>query len=286
MSPKNPKTGLISTISTEDTVRILAFISVFVAIAIAAFSSGFLVNKPTGMMVVEISPIPFDQETQYIRRSQPPEYEEEVGFCTHYWNVYVYCSEDGETIKYDRSYSVCCSSGILMPEYSSMDSIKNTIKSGILPKTYWLIGLPFESESDIESTKNLIQKTISLGALPKWVTPLCLFPGLELFENANKYGIKLKLNKFQDFFSYSSTIRNQNSWYPQVITHETEYFTINEILKKSLEIKRFISARKDIILNYQKENLKNYFKFHPKFNENILFQRIKLVPDLLKYTFF
>ncbi|MFX0142049.1 MAG: B12-binding domain-containing radical SAM protein [Candidatus Hodarchaeota archaeon] len=167
-----------------------------------------------------------------------------------------------------------------------IDSVKSSIKSGILPKTYWLVGLPFESESDIEKTKELILRTIKLGALPKWVTPLCLFPGLELFENADKYGIKLRLKKFQDFFTFSTTIRNINAWYPSVITHETENFTVNDILKKSIELKRFISNHSNLILTHQKKNLENYFRFHPKFDENILKQRIKMVLNLLKYTFF
>ncbi|NVM00799.1 MAG: radical SAM protein [Candidatus Helarchaeota archaeon] len=167
-----------------------------------------------------------------------------------------------------------------------IDSIKSSIESGILPKTYWLVGLPFETESDIEKTKELIIKTIKLGALPKWVTPLCLFPGLELFENAKKYGIKLRLKKFQDFFTFSTTQRNIDSWYPSVITHETENFTINDILKKSLELKKFISTNSNLILTHQMNNLENYFKFHPKFDENKLIQRIKMVLSLLKYTFF
>ncbi len=167
-----------------------------------------------------------------------------------------------------------------------IDSIKHSVKSGILPKTYWLVGLPSETEDDIEKTKELIVKTIKLGALPKWITPLCLFPGLELFENAEKYGIKLKLKKFQDFFTFSTTQRNIDSWYPSVITHETENFTVRDILKKSLELKKFISSKTNPILTYQMKNLENYFKFHPKFDENILMNRIKMVLDLLKYTFF
>ncbi|MFX1326430.1 MAG: radical SAM protein, partial [Promethearchaeota archaeon] len=167
-----------------------------------------------------------------------------------------------------------------------IDSIKSSVKSGILPKTYWLVGLPFETEDDFEKTKALILETIKLGALPKWVTPLCLFPSLELFENADLFGIKLKLKKFQDFFTFSTTKRNMNSWYPSVITHETQHFTINDILKKALELRRYISSKSDLILTYQKKNLENYVKFHPKFDENVLLQRIKMVLNLIKYTFF
>lgn len=168
-----------------------------------------------------------------------------------------------------------------------LDSVKACIKSGILPKTYFMVGLPFETENDIEKTKELISSTIRLGALPKWITPLVIFPTLELFENAEKYGLKkIKLRTFREYCSYSTTQRNLNSWYPDVITHETENFTVNDILKKSLELKRYILANLDLILKNQKKNLKYYFKFHPKFDQNVLLQRNKLVLNLLKYTFF
>ncbi len=166
------------------------------------------------------------------------------------------------------------------------DSIKAAVQYGILPKTYWMVGLPSENNDDIERTKDLIMNTIKLGGVPKWVTPLCLFPSLELFEKAEGYGLRLKLKKFQDFFSFSSTKRNLNSWYPSVITHETANFSVNDILKKSLEIKRFITSNGELILEHQQQNLENYLRFHPKFDENLFLQRIKSILNLLKYTFF
>jgi len=166
------------------------------------------------------------------------------------------------------------------------DTIKSTVRSGILPKTYWMVGFPFETEEEINHTKDLILKTVKLGGIPKWVTPLCLFPGLDLYENAKEYGLKLKLNNFQDFFSFSTTKRNINSWYPSAITHETQHFTVDDILKKSLELKRFISSKKELIFKIQKKFLKYYVKFHPKLKENDLINRFKLILDLLKYSFF
>ncbi|MHA1386577.1 MAG: B12-binding domain-containing radical SAM protein [Candidatus Helarchaeota archaeon] len=167
-----------------------------------------------------------------------------------------------------------------------LDSIKKSVKSGILPKTYWMVGLPSENMNDILKTKELILKTIKLGGVPRWVTPLCIYPSLYLFENANDYGVILILKEFQDFFTFSSTKRNINSWYPSVITHETENLKVDDVLKKSLELKRFITANNNLILKIQAKHLKNYIKFHPKFNENTLLERVKLGLNLLKYTFF
>jgi len=101
------------------------------------------------------------------------------------------------------------------------DSVELATKSGLFIKTYWMTGLP--GEKDINSTKQLIKKTIELGGFPRWVTPLVILPKTELFRNPDDFKISIIKNSFEDFLSYSTTRLKKTPYYPQVITHTTEF---------------------------------------------------------------
>lgn len=163
--------------------------------------------------------------------------------------------------------------------------IKNSIKLGILPKTYWMItGL--ESQSDLDANLKFLIQTIEIGAIPKWVTPLCLLPKTQLFDRANDYKIRLKLRNFKDYMQFSTETSNKNGYYPHCITHETELMDTFDILKHVNTLKTTIIQHKDTILRKLEENKQYYASAQPKLYEDLITQRIKMSLDLIRTSFF
>ncbi|NVM53114.1 MAG: cobalamin B12-binding domain-containing protein [Candidatus Helarchaeota archaeon] len=169
--------------------------------------------------------------------------------------------------------------------YQASVVIKNAIENGILPKTYWMI-TGFERQTDLHANQQLLKNTIKLGAIPKWVTPLCIIPKTELHYNARKYKINLKLSSFQDYLRFSTEKFNRNAYYPPLVTHETNLMTIYDILKAVNEIKTLILHNEDIILEKLEENKKYYLRVHPKLYEPPLIQRTEASLKYIRSTFF
>ena len=166
------------------------------------------------------------------------------------------------------------------------DSIKMCAKNGIIPKTYWMVGLPDEGKEEINLTKKLIKETINLGGIPRWVTPVCIFPTLEMYENADKYGIEPRFTSFQEYFVFSEAQRNTNYFYPEVITHKTKYMNYDEIMAASSEIKQFIIENKEMILKTQKNNLNTYVNYRPEYAFNTLEAKVNTAIGRISETFF
>ncbi len=159
-----------------------------------------------------------------------------------------------------------------------IDSLKETIKNGVIPLTYWMTGLPEETPLDIEMTSDLIKKSIEIGSIPKWVTPLIVLPKTDLYEHSSKYGIRVRLKTFNDFLVFSGLERKAISSYPETITHETQYLTAKQILDASLKLKLIIYSNKSrIINNFMISYANNIIKNHPKLN-------VELLANLLKQT--
>ncbi|MHA1311306.1 MAG: B12-binding domain-containing radical SAM protein [Candidatus Helarchaeota archaeon] len=166
----------------------------------------------------------------------------------------------------------------------AVDTIDLTVKCGILPKTYWMVGLP--DEKDLSETKNLIKQTIEKGGFPRWVTPLIILPGTELFREAIKYHISIKMNTYNDFMKFSTTKINKNAWYPDVITHTTNFMEINDILKATNDLKDYILSFKEKIMSIFQKNLQQYFNLHENVTSSLIMLRMKRILSTLKYTLF
>jgi anaerobic magnesium-protoporphyrin IX monomethyl ester cyclase len=128
-----------------------------------------------------------------------------------------------------------------------VDAVETTIAKGIIPWTFWMTGLPDERPEDVHETLALIHRTTEVGGLPKWVTPLIVLPGTELFENAPQFHITLRLQSFEDFAVFSDLERKAVSWYPEAISHESEAMNRYEILRSALDLKLAIFERREEI---------------------------------------
>ncbi|WP_455278502.1 B12-binding domain-containing radical SAM protein [[Eubacterium] cellulosolvens] len=168
-----------------------------------------------------------------------------------------------------------------------LESVKTTISKGIIPFTWWMTGFPDEKNEDIIETSELIRKTIEIGAIPRWITPLVVFPGTELFEKAQQFGIKLRLKSFQDFSIFSDLEEKAYSWHPEAISHETKFQNPHDILKNTLYLKRKIfNSRKMIVKNFLEEHVKAIISHHPKINSEMIENLVERSVNSILRTFF
>ncbi|MHA1321874.1 MAG: B12-binding domain-containing radical SAM protein [Candidatus Helarchaeota archaeon] len=133
--------------------------------------------------------------------------------------------------------------------------VKNAIKNRITPLTYWMItGL--EQKADLSQTKIFLRDTMELGAIPRWITPLCIIPYTQIFKRAQHYHINLKLSTFEDFMNFSTEIYNKNAYYPRCITHESNLMDVEAILRAVADLKSYIIKHQDLILKSEKMSSK------------------------------
>ncbi|MHC1590669.1 MAG: B12-binding domain-containing radical SAM protein, partial [Candidatus Helarchaeales archaeon] len=167
-----------------------------------------------------------------------------------------------------------------------LDTIKSASKNGIRPLTFWMVGLPEETREDIELTKQFILETIDCGGIPRWVTPLCLFPTLELFERSSEFGITNSFLTFDQYSIYSMMDYSVTGNYEEAITHETKEASKSEIIARANELKSFIWENRQRILNVQKRLLEIYGKYHPRLMISPIEERNFRVLESIKGTFF
>lgn len=163
--------------------------------------------------------------------------------------------------------------------------IKNSIKEGILPKTYWMI-TGFETPSDLAENQKFLKETIGLGGIPKWVTPLCVIPGTRLFDNAKDHGLTLKLKSFEDFMQFSTERFDRNGYYPNLITHETPLMDRFHVLMAAWDLKKLVKKHRSSILEKLEANMEIFSAAHPQLFETQYGRRVKGVLDNIGTTFF
>jgi len=165
------------------------------------------------------------------------------------------------------------------------DSIKISVKKGIIPNTFWMVGFPEETVEDVMKTFQLLKETIELGGLPRWVTPLIVVPKTKLYEEPERYGIKLLFKSFRDYIAFSNTEHNPNAWYPNLITHETKHFKNYDILKMAFILRMLIKRNLNRILEKARENSKIYVKYHPNLTLSEIEKRVTSSISVIQGSF-
>lgn len=167
------------------------------------------------------------------------------------------------------------------------DAVKSTAREGIIPMTYWMTGLPRETQEDVACTVQLIKETAELGGIPHWVTPLVILPGTSLYERRTEFGIIQKLHTFEDFSVYSDLKRKQWAWYPELLSHYTEEQSVENILMNSVRMKLAVINSRETILQAVKPLQKNLYDRHPEWaEENRLYRIIDYILKRLKGSYF
>ncbi len=163
--------------------------------------------------------------------------------------------------------------------------LTTTVKNGIIPKTYWMItGL--ERGTDLEMNRSFLKETIELGAVPRWVTPLCALPGTHLFENADEYDLTLNFHSFQDYMNFSLQKFNRDAYYPKLITHSTPIMDVYEILEAVADLKTLILKSEEQIREILMKNEARFQQVQPHLYEQDLYRRIKTGIHYIRTTFF
>lgn len=134
-----------------------------------------------------------------------------------------------------------------------LDTIEEASSYGLIVSTWWMTGLPGETRKNISDTCDLLEKTVELGAIPQWVTPLILFPGTILYQHAQEYGIRPLFRSFEDFSKFSEEEVNPLGIYPELITHTTESLTRVDILKNTFRLKELARSRLEKLQNIHRK---------------------------------
>ena len=108
-----------------------------------------------------------------------------------------------------------------------------------------MVSLSLNAMPAYSAGRGVTKDTIKMGAVPKWVTALCVLPKTQLSKNASNYGLKFKLRTFDDFMAFSTEKANRGAYYPHCITHETDLMDIYDILKAVNELKSLILSQKE-----------------------------------------
>ena len=121
-----------------------------------------------------------------------------------------------------------------------LDRIRETTEAGVLPFTWWMTGFPGEGDKELEQTRQYILETMKRGAIPRWVTPLVLFPQTEMARHAARFGAVPRFHEFRHFLKFSLEPVNELGCYPGLSTHATEFMTAREIAEAARDLKLHI----------------------------------------------
>lgn len=111
---------------------------------------------------------------------------------------------------------------------------------GIRLLTWWMVGMPGETQESINETFQFMKETIKVGALPRWVTPLILFPQTDMANNSETYGVSNIYSSFKDYMKFSQVQANTYGVYETLITHVPTGMTTKEIVENTIALKKGI----------------------------------------------
>lgn len=164
--------------------------------------------------------------------------------------------------------SVADISGIRFKMSGLLDAVKKTVAAGVFPYTWWMVGFPGEGMDELAETRDFIIETMSEGAIPRWVTPLVLFPQTRMAASASQYGVKPLLSTFKDFSRFSVETSNEYGWYSSLATHSTLQLAAAAISAAAVDIKKAIMEKWHI--------LDAFYKRHPKLRDKYFSRGIML----------
>lgn len=148
------------------------------------------------------------------------------------------------------SPSVTKQTGIQFKSQDFLEQIKDTTDAGVLPYTWWMVGLPGEGKFELEETRNYVIETMKRGAIPRWVTPLVLFPQTDMAVHASRYGAVPRFREFKHFLKFSLEPVNEYGCYPHLSTHDTSWMSAKEIAEAARALKLHIVDNWHLIDNF------------------------------------
>lgn len=111
---------------------------------------------------------------------------------------------------------------------------------GIKTLTWWMTGLPGEDEVALAESAAFLEETVKTGTMPRWVTPLVLFPQTDMAKQPEKYGLRIFYKTFIDFLRFSEMRANNAGVYEELLTHETILQNRQTIVQNTLAFKEIV----------------------------------------------
>ncbi|GGF55940.1 B12-binding domain-containing radical SAM protein [Terasakiella brassicae] len=120
-----------------------------------------------------------------------------------------------------------------------LENIRDAVKAGIVPYTWWLSGLPDAPQAE-QDTCTFMKETMVLGAIPRSVNPLVLLPRTPMHERSQDYGIHPRFKRFEDYSLFSQVSLQDAQHFGDTLTHNTSERSRNDILEETKRLKQFI----------------------------------------------
>ena len=108
-----------------------------------------------------------------------------------------------------------------------------------------MVGLPGEDDTALAETEDLILRTMEVGGVPRWVSPLILFPKTPIHEAPEAFGVTTRFKNFEDYTTFSRTTLAEAVLFSDTIGHETNEASREDITKASLRLRKFIASKLD-----------------------------------------
>ncbi len=138
------------------------------------------------------------------------------------------------------SPAVARRAGRPMEPQQVVEAVESAVAAGVVPYTWWLCGLPGEDEAARTQTRQLLLETMRQGGVPRWVSPVILFPQTVMHRQAADYGVTPRFHTFTDYMRFSDTALAEAVHFPELITHATAAGSPENILAESRRLRRFI----------------------------------------------
>lgn len=126
----------------------------------------------------------------------------------------------------------------------------SAIECGVEVYTWWMVGLPGEDPAALAETEELILRTMEVGGVPRWVSPLILFPKTPIHDAPDAFGVTTRFKDFEDYTAFSRTTLTEAILFSDTIGHETREATRDEITEASLRLRRFITRNLDLLRGF------------------------------------
>lgn len=126
-------------------------------------------------------------------------------------------------------------------------SISEAVRAKVEPFTWWMAGLPGEDEAALRDTEQLILETMKVGGIPRWVSPMILFPHTPIHEDPVHFGVEPRFRDFEDYSRFSQATLAEAVLFSDTITHKNTGSSYEDICNASQRLRKFIAQNLHLV---------------------------------------
>ncbi|MBL9204268.1 MAG: B12-binding domain-containing radical SAM protein [Opitutaceae bacterium] len=121
-----------------------------------------------------------------------------------------------------------------------VERVATATSLGLEAYSWWMAGLPGEDEAALGETEELIARTMDAGCIPRWVSPLILFPKTDIHLHPDHYRVRRRFEGFADYAVFSDIKLAEAVMFSEAVAHETAEASRDGIAAAALRLRRFI----------------------------------------------